>query len=332
MNKQPAITVFMPVYNAEKYLKEAIDSILNQTFENFELLIIDDGSTDESVKIIETYTDQRIRLIHNDGNKGLPYTRNRGLNLARGKYLAIMDADDVSVKNRLEIEYNIMEKRSNLAVISSGKELLSNAGKSTYGWKEKLYSWIFYRKSSQIQMDLIFHNVLVNSCSMIRMDFLKNNKILYNEKCFVMQDYEIWTQISAKQGQFQIVRKALVQYRSHQDNISNRSRKDKAAQRRNIQFYIQEKYLKQVGLDGENDISEYLKIYGKEYEETSECIDDNYMYILKGFYEGLLENSKSSEIISYQELKKYLRKRYFLYALKCNGNKLGQCIESFKLK
>ena len=113
-------------------------------------------------------------------------------------------------------------------------------------------------------MDLIFHNVLVNSCSMIRMDFLKDNKISYNEKCFVMQDYEIWTQISANQGQFQIIRKALVQYRSHQDNISNRSRKDKAAQRRNIQFYIQKKYLEQLGLNGENDISEYLKIYGKE--------------------------------------------------------------------
>ena len=83
-----------------------------------------------------------------------------------------------------------------------------------------------------------------------------------------MQDYEIWTQISAKQGQFQIIRKALVQYRSHQDNISNRSRKDKAAQRRNIQFYIQKKYLEQLGLNGENDISEYLKIYGKEYEES----------------------------------------------------------------
>ena len=131
MNKQPAITVFMPVYNAEKYLKEAIDSILNQTFQNFELLIIDDGSTDESVKIIEGYTDWRIRLIHNDGNKGLPYTRNRGLFLARGLYLAIMDADDVSVKNRLEIQYNIMEKRSNLAVISSGKELLSKDRKRT---------------------------------------------------------------------------------------------------------------------------------------------------------------------------------------------------------
>ena len=162
--------------------------------------------------------------------------------------------------------------------------------------------------------------------------FLKDNKVSYNEKCFVMQDYEIWTQISAKQGQFRIVRKALVQYRSHQDNISNRSRKDKAAQRRNIQFYIQKKYLEQLGLNGENDISEYLKIYGKEYEETSECINDNYMHILKEFYEGLLENSKSSEIFSYPELKKYLRKRYFLYALKCNGNKLGQCIESFKLK
>lgn len=90
--------------------------------------------------------------------------------------------------------------------------------------------------------------------------------------------------------------------------------------------------MEQLGLNGENDISEYLKIYGKEYEETSECINDNYMHILKEFYEGLLENSKSSEIFSYPELKKYLRKRYFLYALKCNGNKLGQCIESFKLK
>ena len=205
-------------------------------------------------------------------------------------------------------------------------------GKVRMDGKKNYIPGFFTRKSSQIQMDLIFHNVLVNSCSMIRMDFLKDNKISYNEKCFVMQDYEIWTQISAKQGQFQIIRKALVQYRSHQDNISNRSRKDKAAQRRNIQFYIQKKYLEQLGLNGENDISEYLKIYGKEYEETSECINDNYMHILKEFYEGLLENSKSSEIFSYPELKKYLRKRYFLYALKCNGNKLGQCIESFKLK
>lgn len=102
---------------------------------------------------------------------------------------------------------------------------------------------------------------------------------------------------------FKLYEKALVQYRSHQDNISNRSRKDKAAQRRNIQFYIQKKYLEQLGLNGENDISEYLKIYGKEYEETSECINDNYMHILKEFYEGLLENSKSSEIFSYPELK-----------------------------
>ncbi len=107
---------------------------------------------------------------------------------------------------------------------------------------------------------------------------MKDNKISYNEKCFVMQDYEIWTQISAKQGQFQIIRKALVQYRSHQDNISNRSKKIRR-HREEIYSLYPKKYLEQLGLNGENDISEYLKIYGKEYEETSECINDNYMHI-----------------------------------------------------
>ena len=88
MNKQPAITVFMPVYNAEKYLKEAIDSILNQTFQNFELLIIDDGSTDESGKICDQYSeiDSRIHVIHKK-NGGLSDARNVGLDYAVGEYI-----------------------------------------------------------------------------------------------------------------------------------------------------------------------------------------------------------------------------------------------------
>ena len=79
MRKEPLITVFMPMFNAEKYIREAIDSILGQTFKQFELLIIDDGSTDKSCEIVESYKDERIRLYFNGENKGLPYTRNRGL-------------------------------------------------------------------------------------------------------------------------------------------------------------------------------------------------------------------------------------------------------------
>ena len=100
MNKK--ITVFMPVYNSERYLKEAIDSILNQSYKNFELLIINDGSTDSSIDIIKSYNDSRIKLINNDCNKGLPYTRNLGLKLAKGDYIAIMDSDDISYIHRLK--------------------------------------------------------------------------------------------------------------------------------------------------------------------------------------------------------------------------------------
>ena len=99
--KQPAISVCMPVYNASSYLKECIDSILAQTFEDFELLIVDDGSTDDSCTIIESYADYRIRLIRN--KHGFIHTLNTLLSEARGKYIARMDADDRMMSYRLAV-------------------------------------------------------------------------------------------------------------------------------------------------------------------------------------------------------------------------------------
>lgn len=331
MCKKPEITVFMPVYNAEKYLREAIESILNQTFTDFELLIINDGSTDKSVEIIESYKDKRIKLIHNEGNKGLPYTRNRGLDLAQGKYLAIMDADDVTVKERLQLQYEIMEKKKNLVVLASGKELISEDKEDTYGFKEKLYSYLFYRKSSQIQTDLIFHNVLVNSTTMIRLEFLKKNMIRYNEKCFVMQDYELWTQISSHNGQMEILRKPLVKYRTHQENITSRSRKDKADIRREMQYSIQKEYLKRMQMGNDVEILEQLKDMGKEFEDQDEKVTEKYLFEQKIFYQLLLKYAKSSRHFKYSEMRSYLRQKYLLSALKCNDNRFKNCMAVFRI-
>src|SRR5690625_1414914 len=87
----PLVTVFMPVFNAERYISEALESIFNQTYGNLEILLVDDGSTDDSVNIINSYKDTRIRLIQNVRNRGIPYTRNIGLKEAKGKYIVIMD-------------------------------------------------------------------------------------------------------------------------------------------------------------------------------------------------------------------------------------------------
>mgnify|MGYP000196420182 FL=1 len=99
----PDLSVIMPVYNGEAYLCQAIDSILKQTFRNFEFIIIDDASTDGSEKIIHAYEDSRIKFVRNTDNQGNYPSRNKGLKMATGKYICVMDADDVAYPHRFDV-------------------------------------------------------------------------------------------------------------------------------------------------------------------------------------------------------------------------------------
>lgn len=121
------ITVLMPVYNGEKYLKEAMDSILTQTLQTFEFLIIDDGSTDSSVDIIKSYNDDRIRLV-SIPNSGVAKALNYGLNVSSGKYIARMDADDISYPDRLKIQYDFMEQNADYVAIGSDINYITESG------------------------------------------------------------------------------------------------------------------------------------------------------------------------------------------------------------
>ena len=320
MRKEPLITVFMPMFNAEKYIREAIDSILGQTFKQFELLIIDDGSTDKSCEIVESYKDERIRLYFNGENKGLPYTRNRGLELARGKYLAIMDADDISVSRRLEIQFKYMEKHPGTVVLASGKDLLTAGEKKqeTYSIKEKLYTFLFYRKSHQIGINLIFENVLSNSTTMIRLSFLKAKKIKYNSDCFVMQDYELWTQIFASGGQFHILRESLVKYRNNPTNITSRSRRNSIERRRNIQKNIQKNYLNMLGYNINDEWEMLISECGIEYEEKQNKNFEKYLDLLFLFYSKLIAEYPAKSYFDKKELINFLEMKYFVFAQKTN--------------
>jgi glycosyltransferase involved in cell wall biosynthesis len=114
------ISVIMPVFNSEKYLRESIESILNQTFTKFELIIVNDGSTDNSVKIIDSYlSDKRVIFINRVENKKLVYTLNEGLKYARGKLIARMDADDISFPDRFEKQFQFLQKNPNIMVVGS---------------------------------------------------------------------------------------------------------------------------------------------------------------------------------------------------------------------
>ena len=118
----PKVTVIMPLYNAKKYVREAMDCILNQTFKDFEFLIIDDCPTDGTLDIVNQIQDNRIRIIHNGKNQGIAYSRNRGLAEAKGEYIALMDDDDLTPLDRLEREVSFLDDYPEIGVIGGNIE------------------------------------------------------------------------------------------------------------------------------------------------------------------------------------------------------------------
>ncbi|MBO0356793.1 glycosyltransferase [Hymenobacter sp. BT186] len=164
----PRLSVLMPVYNAEKFLAEAIDSILQQTFTDFEFIVIDDCSTDSSVAIVESYQDTRIRLYRNASNSGISYTLNRGIELAATDLIARMDADDISYPQRLQLQYDYLLAHPDCAMVSSFARMITEEKEVIRidDFKSKLYyynltfsCWIYhptvvYRKQAVQQVGM----------------------------------------------------------------------------------------------------------------------------------------------------------------------------------
>jgi|SRR5688500_17785348 len=140
--QKPLVTVLMPVYNGEKYLREAIDSILTQTLTNFEFLIIDDGSKDNSIEIINSYKDPRIKLVKNETNLGISKTLNRGIELAAAELIARMDADDISYPSRLQKQYDYFTSNPECALLSTWAKTINE--KNEHVRTEKYRSRLHY--------------------------------------------------------------------------------------------------------------------------------------------------------------------------------------------
>lgn len=206
----PIITVFIPVYNSERYLTKTLQSIIHQTFSDFEILIIDDGSLDNSVDLAYSINDNRIRIISNDKNMGLPYTRNRALVEAKGKYIAFIDSDDIAKSNRLEMQYHFLEQ--NPQIIGCGSHAIIISEKDEEIGKIKVFT-----DPKESKARLFFENTFVNSSMMIRTDVGKDYR--FNENYRLAEDYDFWINISSKYILVNLD-EYLVKYRIHDSNIS----------------------------------------------------------------------------------------------------------------
>jgi glycosyltransferase involved in cell wall biosynthesis len=257
------ITVFMPVYNSEKYLKESIDSILNQTIKEFEFLIIDDGSTDSSVDIIKQYNDDRIRLVCNEENKGLPYTRSKGLSLATGEYIALLDSDDISYPNRLEEQINYLDKNKDVIAVSSLFDFYVNGHiqSKKYIYKNACDNDNFLR------ILMMFTNPIMNSAAMFRKSFIEKYNINYRKECFVAQDYAFWTDC-IKYGKIHIVPLNLIAYRTGHASITKKSIASKALARKEVTDSIRSRAIKNVGFElSDQELMYFNKVFSDPYVE-----------------------------------------------------------------
>lgn len=205
-----SITVFIAVFNAEKYIKETIESVLNQTYKNFELLIIDDGSTDGSLEVISKYNDPRIRFLCNSTNKGICYTRQRGLEEASGKYIAILDADDIMIPNRLELQYSFLEENLNYALCGSNAYFIDNNSKPVS------HSYTTEKNKNLIKINLLLANQFINSSIMFRTETIKMIGGYIKKTC---EDYDLFVRVAEKYETTNLDEK-LVKYRIHNESDS----------------------------------------------------------------------------------------------------------------
>lgn len=205
-----AVSIIMSVYNAENYLNEAIDSILNQTFQDFEFIIVEDASTDSSYKILKEYEDKRIKIIRNKSNIGLTRSLNKALKYATGKYIARMDADDICMPTRLEKQIHYMEKHRNVALISCSFMRFGESEQKT----------IIRMNEVQIKGQLMFGSVLPHPGFIFRREIYSKYKIRYNEKMKYAQDYDFQVRV-ARKFKIACLPDILIKYRVSDKQISS---------------------------------------------------------------------------------------------------------------
>lgn len=206
----PRATVLMPVYNGEAFLRAAVESILAQTFTDFELLVIDDGSADGSADIVASYADPRVRLVRNDSNLGLVATLNRGIELARGAYIVRMDCDDVSLPERLQLQVEFMEAHPEVGVCGAWYLEFGDGVRRTTRCAPDHES---------IRCGTLFNPVVGHPTVILRRELLLENGLRYDAEFRHAEDYRLWAD-ALRSCRFANIPEVLLHYRLHPGQVT----------------------------------------------------------------------------------------------------------------
>ena len=305
-NINPKISVLMPVYNCRPFIEESVNSILNQTFKDFEFIIIDDCSTDGTYEYLQTLTDPRISIFRNKKNSGIAVSLNLGLEMAKGIYIARMDGDDISFPDRFAKQVTFMDEHPEIILCGGGYQSIGSS------------KFIFVPKSSHedIILYLMSYSPIAHPTVFFRTKTLTNNNIQYQPEFVPAEDYKMWTVLS-KYGKLANITDIVLYYRVHKNQISS------------INTNIQSEIAKFVAF-------EYIMNFSKRNEHTdSFCrkkinsIEDLKKYedveaIIK---QTLIEKGIKANDCFFQERKK----QYLIYSLIQNRYSITQAVNDMAL-
>lgn len=219
----------MPVYKTAPYLREAMDSILSQTFSDFELIVLNDCSPDDADAILGTYTDSRIVRYKGEKNVGLSNILNVGIGMARGKYIARMDSDDLSMPDRLRVQVDYLESHPDIDLVSVGMQL--------FGARDDV--WTREQNPEKVKINALFHSPILHASSMWRRERFEENRLRFRQEMVPSEDYDLWTRAMVKGLRLVNLRQVLYKYRIHPAQATTRT--DLTAEKDHI---VQQNYLR----------------------------------------------------------------------------------------
>jgi glycosyltransferase involved in cell wall biosynthesis len=291
----PAVSVNMIVHNGEMYIAESIRSVLSQTFSDFEFIIFNDGSTDKTVAIVEQFNDSRIKLIHNYKKSGLAHARNKALSESKGKYIAILDSDDVAYPDRFKLQVDFLNKNPSYCLVCGWTDIVDAEGNIT---RQEYFNY----SDKEIAAALFFHNCISQSSVMLRKSMLPS-EVPYHPAFPPAEDYHLWVRM-AKSYPMHIIKQPLIKYRVHSSNTSAiKQVKDFPRE-----YAILALQCENLGLDGfsNDEVGLQLALVFKCYSNNRE-----FLIKLNTFYQKVIQANRKSKIylpeVIEPMIKKYMR-------------------------
>jgi len=291
----PKVSVLMPVYNGEKYIGQAIDSVLSQSFRDFELIVVDDGSTDKSTEIVGSYRDKRVRYVANPTNLGLAGARNRAIEVSNGDYLAWLDCDDISLPGRLLKQVALLDEHPNVGLCGTWVRTLG---------LESEQVWQYPSDPGFVRARMLFDDPVATSAAMVRRGCLSAEDLLFDARYPPAEDYDLWERVSRTNGVCNIA-EVLTLYRIHPNQISTIRRE----QQRKSVWEIQSRLLKQLHVaPSEEEKSLHLDIGVGWHFGT----DEARLNLTEGWLNKLASANDKTAVFPLEGFRDVLAERWFL--------------------